>query len=562
MVRMTGAEAIAKTLAMHDVKYLFQLSGGSKMKFIPAIEEAGVEPVLARSEKAAAYMADGYSRISYKPSVCFGQAGPGAINLSAGLSEPYWSCTPVIALTGGTPDSDVYKFQYQEIDEMSLFLSTVKWNAKITRSARASEIIRDAFQIATSGCPGPVHVNIPYDVSSSEVEMLELYGDKQCSQYPSTRVRPEPDRIRLAANLLVNSENPVIVAGTGAIISKAWDEVVQLAEMLCIPVATSLGGKGIIPENHPLSVGVLGTYSKAVANRVVEEADLVFYTGCRAGGLVTDSWKIPKAGSCKIIHLDVNPDVIGRNYPTTVGIVGDCKLALKDLIDTLRRKKVKPETGRKLRIKKAMEGWNDTVKSVICSDAIPIKPHRVMKEIRNFLQKDDVVVADTGQIGAWTAVLYDVLTCGRTYIRACGTLGWSFAAALGAKFAAPNRKVLNVIGDGGIAYHISELETAIRWNKPFVALVLNNQSLGMVHLNLENIGWHGFKASDFVDVDYGKVAEGFGAYGRRVERPRELKDALKEAFESEKPAIIDVIVDLTERAPISYYRTLPNAREI
>lgn len=562
MVRLSGAEAIAQTLAACGVEYIFQLSGGTRMKLIPAIEDAGIKPVVARSEKAAVYIADGYSRASFKPGVCFGQAGPGAINLSAGMSEPYWSFTPVIALTGGTPDSEIYKFQYQELDEMSLFLSTVKWNVKITHPRRASEIVRDAFQIATSGSPGPVHVNIPYDVSSSETEMLEPYGDKSCCEYPSTRVRPDFDKIKETADLLVRSDTPVIVAGAGSIISRAWDETMRLAEMLCIPVATSFGGKGVIPENHPLSIGVVGTYSNAVTNKIVEDADLVFFVGCRADGLTTDNWTVPKYGSCKIVQLDNNPNVIGRNYPVAIGIIGDCKLALRDLICCLERKRLKRNNERQLRIRKAIDEWSEVLKCVECSNAVPIKPHRVMKEIRDFLNRDDILVADTGQIGAWAAALHKVSTAGRTVLHACGTLGWSFAAALGAKFAAPNRRVLNLIGDGGIAYHISELETALRWEKPFVALVLNNRSLGMVHLNLQDLGRNRFAASDFVDVDYGKVAESFGAYGRRIERPGELKDALRQAFNSQKPAILDIIVDLNERAPISYYRKLPSSRQI
>lgn len=559
---MMGAEALAKTLVLHGVNYIFQVSGDTRMKLIPAVENAGIEIVVARSEKAAVYMADGYSRISYKPGVCFGQAGPGAINLSAGMSEPYWSCTPVIALTGATPDSYIYKFEYQELDDTLLFQPTVKWNAKITRPERVSEIIRDAFHIATSGCPGPVHVRLPHDVSSSEVEMPEPYGNKICAEYPSTRVRPDLDRIKEAVKLLTESGRPVIVAGAGAMISKAWNEVVRLAEMLSIPVATSPGGKGIIPENHPLSIGVSGTYSRSVTNEIVEEADLVFFIGCRAGRLVTDGWRVPKPGSCKIIHLDINPNVIRRNYPTTVGIVGDVKLSLKDLIAALRKRMLKPKSQRIARIKKIMKEWNDTVMPVMCSGDIPIKPHRVIKEMRNVLEKDDILVADTGQMSAWTAALYNTLASGRTYIRAYGTLGWSFPAALGAKFANPTRKVLNVIGDGGIAYHISELETAIRWDKPFVAVVLNNKSLGFVHFNLEDLGWDKFKASDFIDVDYARVARGFGAYGRRVERPGELKESIERAFNSRKPAIIDVVVDETERAPVSYWRALPHARQI
>jgi acetolactate synthase-1/2/3 large subunit len=563
MVRITGAETIAKILSMYGVKHFFHVPGGISGLF-PAIEDEGIDLVMARSEKGAAYMADGYSRISFKPSVCFGQAGPGAINLASGLSEPYWTCTPVVALTGSTGTSHTYKFQYQELDEMPFFAPTTKWNVEILRADRAAEIMRDAFQIATSGRPGPVHVNLRYDASREKAEIADLYVNSEYGQYPAKRSRPSPEDTGAVVEALSKGQRPVIVAGGGVTISRAWDEVIQLAETLAIPVATTLNGKGAIPDSHPLSIGVVGRYSKATANKIVGDADIVFFIGTRAGGMSTDNWSTPGRDSM-IVQLDVEPEVIGRNYRTHASMVCDVKLGLRDLISAVEEKMARPslKTGYLLEIRKTMEEWEKAAASVMSSEGVPIKPHRVIKEIREFLGEGDILVSDTGQMGAWTGVLFRTLSPGRRYIRAAGTLGWSLASAVGAKFAADESKVLAVIGDGGILYHIGELETALRWEKPFVTVVLNNGALGMIHLSLErSYERKALRSSDFLDVDYGKVARSFGAHGERVTRPSELGEAIKAAFDSGKPAVIDVLVDLHELSPISHYRRLPGSRNL
>lgn len=563
MVRMSGARAVAQTMKEQGVEHFFHVSGGMSLLFVE-VEDAGIDLVLTRSEKAAAYMADGYSRISYKPSVCYGQAGPGAINLAAGISEAYWTGTPVIALTGSTELPSIYKFQYQELDEMPLFEPTTKWNVEIFQASRAGEIIRDAFIIATSGAPGPVHVNLHYDAANAEADMPRPYGDSAYNRYPAKRSRPDPEDVKAVAKFLTNAQRPVIVAGGGVIISKAWDEVIQLAEMLMTPVATTLNGRGIIPDNHPLSIGVVGRYSKSTANKIVGDADVVFFIGSKAGGMETNNWTFP-SDKPTILQLDIEPEFIGRNYRTAASMICDAKLGIQDLFATLKTMMAKTVSrGQYLdEVKKILKEWNDLAASVMSSDAVPIKPHRVVKEIRDVLGEKDILVADTGQMGAWTGVLYPILASGRTYVRAAGTLGWSFPAAIGAKFAAVDRKVLNVIGDGGIFYHMTELETALRCDKSVVVVVFNNNTLGMLHYGFVwNYGGKALKSSDFIDIDYGRVAKSFGCFGTRVERPSELGDALRSAFDSDKPAVVDVIIDRYELSPITYYRTLPQGRPL
>ena len=562
MVQMKGAAAIAKTMAAHGVEHFFHVSGGMISLFVE-LEDAGIDLVLARSEKAAAYMADGYSRISYKPGVCYGQAGPGAINLAAGISEAYWTCTPVIALTGSTSLSDLYKFQYQELDEMPFFEPTTKWNAQIFQADRAGEITRDALNISTSGSPGPVHINLHYNAANEMGEAPEPRREEYARSYPNGRTHPNIDDLKKVAEILAGANRPLIVAGGGVIISRAWNEVVKLAEFMYIPVATTLSGKGTIPDHHPLSIGVAGRYSSSMANKIVEDTDVVFYIGSRAGGMATDNWTVP-GQEATIIQLDIEPESIGRNYYPAARMICDAKLGVQDLFKVVKEMMKKPEKRKYLdTISRLKKEWRSEVDSVMESDAVPIKPHRIIKEIRQILGDQDIVVADTGQMGAWTGVLYPIVAPGRTYIRAAGTLGWSLPAAIGAKFAAGDNKVLDVTGDGGVAYHISELETALRLGKPFVAVVFNNVTLGMLHYGFK---WRGdgkaLKSSDFIDVDYGKIAEAFNCYGQRVENPGEIGEAIQNAFDSGKPAIVDVMIDRYELAPTSYYRTLPQGRPL
>jgi acetolactate synthase I/II/III large subunit len=544
-------EIVAKTLAMYDVKHIFFVSGDVHELFV-GLEDAGVRMILTRSEKAAAYMADGYARISFRPSVCYAQQGPAAANLAAGLVEPYFASSPVIAITTGYPAHLLAKNVYQAVDQMQLFQAMTKWNMLLTSLKAVPTMLRQAFCEATTGNPGPVHIEAPMDIAKSKSE-VQLFVDKTFSKYPAVRCVPDHTGIQEAAKLLASSERPVIVAGHGTMMSQAWNELQELATLLSIPVSTTLSGKGVIPEDHPLSIGVVGDYGRKSANEIVSESDLVFFVGCRTGGMATNSWTVPKPGT-KVIHLDIKADELGRNYPAEVVLMGDAKLGLQELIAVLGRISNRSKGTRIEQIQTIVREWKRIRDSEMSSDYVPIKPPRVIKEIRNQLRPEDIVVADTGYMGAWTGAYYDILTSGRTYIRSAGSLGWAFPAAMGAWLAASGRRVVCVTGDGGIGYHLTELETALRCNIPIVTVILNNRSLAVeYHIYKYFYGGKAYASCDFYDVDYGKVASAYGGYGIRVERPGDIGDALKNAFESGKPSIVDVLVDKESMGPISYY---------
>jgi acetolactate synthase-1/2/3 large subunit len=534
MGNITGAKAIAKILKKFDTEYIFYIFGYG----VPdrELESEGITMMLTRNEKCAAYIADGYARIGLRPGVAWGYRGPGSMNLAAGLADGYWSSSPIIALTSATQKAHIHKDSYQGLPDIRHFDEVTKWNVDVPTPDMVGDILRNAFQVATSGCPGPVHVNFHANAIFQEVDLLEPFGDEAYCKIPAKRTRPNPEDTRAVVKALIEAEHPVIIAGQGVLISQASDELIQLAELLNIPIATSNTGKGLIPDAHPLAIGVAGLYAKATANQIIEDSDLVFYIGCKTGNMVTCNWTIPQPNT-KVVQLDIDPEFIARNYQTVSSMVCDAKLGLQDLIHLVKQMMVTPAKTSQVRLKeveRVLRVWNEKADAELNSDAIPIKGHRLVKELRQALSSEDILVADTGSETIWTSLFYEIIKSGRNYLCAAGSLGWSFPASIGAKLAAGDRKVLALIGDGGIGYHIGEFETAVRYDIPFVTVVLNNLSWARPPAILKK------------PVDFGKIATASGGFGIRVERPGDLAGALEEAFNSGKPAIVDVVVDRKE----------------
>jgi acetolactate synthase-1/2/3 large subunit len=346
--------------------------------------------------------------------------------------------------------------------------------------------------------------------------------------------------VRDAARLLAEAESPVIVCGGGVHLSGAYDELRALAEMLWIPVITNPNGKGCFPEEHPLSMGVMGTYGRPVSNDIVREADLLFLLGTRAGRMQMEEFTSPRPGSTRIIHLDIDPTAIGRTYRPDVALVGDAKATLQELLAALKKlAKAKEKPERLAELSRRVKEYEDSVEQ-LSSDSVPIKPQRLMKEVSRFLRPGDIVVSDTGNMLGWTIRFLRLRETGNVFLPAGGTLGSSFALAIGASFAVgKDRRIIHLTGDGGMGYNIADLETARRYNDqraPMVTVVNNNSVLGS-------------EAFPFTELDYAKVAEGFGCFGVRVERPGEVCEALERALGSGKPAVVDVVTDKSERVP-------------
>ena len=543
---MTGARCLAEIFKGYGVTYVF---------FVPAILRSAliemgrlnIRRILTHSEKAAAYMADGYARASHRPGVCMAQS-VGAANLAAGLQDAYLALSPVIAITGKRPSPQKYRHAYQEIEHYPLFEPVTKFNAIVDRVEDMPLIMRQAFRETTSGVPAPVHLDFQGSMGEVIVDAeadLEVIVEEQFSRYPAFRPEPERARVLEASKVLSESQRPVIVAGGGVIASGAQKEVVELAEQLCIPVATSLNGKSTILDNHSLAVGVVGSYSRSCANRVVSEADLVMFIGSHTGSQVTFDWQIPSAGT-PIIQIDIDNSELGRNYPTKVALLGDAKVTLLRLLEVLETKR--QTTAWAKRVQHLVSNWRKQVAPMLNSDATPMRPERICKEITDLMPSDALLVSCTGHAGVWTSTMIDLQQPGQSYIRAAGSLGWAFPAALGAKCALPQRPVICFTGDGGFWYHIAELETAIRYGINTVTVVNNNHSL-----NQDSIGYVGKQGTDelwqFSDVDLAKIARDIGCFTAQVTKPRELRSVFEAALASGKTAVIDIVSDIHAVAP-------------
>ena len=546
MPRMSGAQYLAETIKGYGVTHAFYMPM-VVTKALVEMEKVGIRRIMTHGEKAAAYMADGYARASKRPAVCMCQ-NVGAANLAAGLQDAYLGGSPVVAITGRGAPTSQYRNSYQEIDHFQPFAAVTKSSALVDSAEHLPRLLRQAFRDATSGAPGPVHLDFQGGSGNVIVDAeadFDMAIEVPFTHIPPFRGEPETEMVREAARILSGARRPVIVAGGGVASSGAQLEVVELAEMLSIPVATSLNAKGTIPDSHPLAVGVCGTYSRPCANQVVAEADLVFFIGSHTGSQVTTEWQIPAAGT-PVIQLDIDPAELGRSYPIQVGLQGDAKASLRKLIENMEP--LGPRSEWVGRAQQLVKDWRDDVAPQVNSDASPIKPERLCKEITDYLPPDGVLVVDTGHSGIWTGTMIDLKSHHQTFLRCAGSLGWGFPAALGAKCAVPDRPVICFTGDGGVWYHLTELETAARYGINTVTVVNNNHSLNQEKHGNERY-YDGAEGNIeelwvFPDTDFAKIAQDMGCFGVRVDRPDQIQGAITEAIASGKPAVIDVVSDI------------------
>src|SRR6202795_3732981 len=421
--KMTGAECLAEMLGGYGVTHVFMVPAVLRRTFAEMERRTKIARVHTHGEKSAAYMADGYARASGRPGVCMAQV-IGALNLAAGLRDAYLAHSPVIAMTGGRDAKNKFRKVYQEIDDMPAFEPVTKFNATIDDVARFPDMVRQAFRTAVTGCPGPVHLQFRGNEGQIDVEEadMEPLCEAQFARVPAFRPEPDEASVRAALNILQDAARPVIVAGGGVRASGAAQELVALAEALQIPVATSLNGKDSISGNHPLSVGVCGTYSRESANRVVNSADLICFIGTETGGMTTHFWAVPKIGT-PAIQIDIEPEALGRNYPLAAAVNGDAKVTLARMLALADRASAGK---RKTWIGEAQKlggEWRDKYKSAFESDAVPMRPERLCHELTRHMPDDAIVVVDTGHAGMWMGGMFDLSSPRQSYMRSAGHLG-------------------------------------------------------------------------------------------------------------------------------------------
>ena len=550
---MTGAEAVVEMLRAHGVEVIFGLCGDTSLPLYDALARQGsIRHVLTRDERHAAYMADGYARVTGRVGVCEGPSGGGATYLLPGLAEANESSISVLAINTDIAVSSRNKFTLTELDQRSLMKPLTKWNAVLDRAADIPRMFRAAFESMTSGRPGAAHLALPFDVQNGTVEDADVWADPSLGSFPSRRTGPDPFMVELAAKLLRSAKQPVFICGGGVVISRAESELLELAEKLSAPVATSISGKGSIDEQHALAAGVVGSNGGTPETRaVVDAADLVLFVGCRAGSVTTERWRHPAPGKAKIIHIDVDPAVPGTNYRVDVPLIGDARLCLAALNETLNGFKNKNP----FLIERQKSEKFEKFRALAESSETPIKPERVVAELGKALDGDAIVVADPGTPCPYLSAYYVVRGTGRRYFsnRAHGALGYALAASVGAHYGRPSVKAVAVMGDGSFGMCAGELETVVRLKLPITFVVISNATYGWIKAGQKAGYAERYFSVDFGVTDHAKVAAAFGVRSWRVTLPSELGAVLKNALSSAEPTLVDIVCQpLHEaKAPVS-----------
>ena len=556
---LTAAEAAVEMLRLHGVETIFGLCGDTSLPFYDALARLphGMRHVLVRDERHAAYMADGYARVSGKVGVCEGPSGGGATYILPGVVEANESSVPLLAITSDISVSSRGRYTLTELDQGALMRPLTKWNTVLDRAEDLPRAFRAAFNAMTTGRPGAAHIGLPFDVQKGTVAASDVWADPSLGTYPARRVAPDGFYVELAAKLLRGAKRPLFICGGGVVIAGAESELMELATKLGAPVATTISGQGSIDEGHALALGVVGSNGGTPETRaIVDQADLVIFVGCRAGSVTTERWRHPVPGEVQVVHIDVDPQVIGVNYRVDVPLAGDAKLALAALNEELERIAA-PRSG----------GWPagavDDAKrdkftrfaALAVSDEIPVKPERIVADLARALDPDAIVVADPGTPCPYLSAYFPVRGTGRRLFsnRAHGALGYALAASVGAHFGRPGVKCVAVMGDGSFGMAVGELETVVRHKLPITFIVISNAVYGWIKAGQKTGYDQRYFSVDFSATDHAKVAEAYGVRSWRVTEPSDLAGALKAAVAHGGPTLVDIVTQpLHEaRAPVS-----------
>ena len=548
-MKMTGAAYMAETIKSIGNSHVF-LMETCFWNTMHELQKRNVRRIISHSEKSAVYMADGYARLSGDPGFVFCQS-VGAANMAAGLQEPFLSNSPVVAISGKKDQILQHRNSYQELDHKPLFQPVTRYNVPVEKIEQLPLYFTQAVRESVSGNPGPVHldmVNLLGFLDREEEELGRIPGTEHF-HVAAYRPAPDPKLLSKAAGLIGESERPVIIAGGGVRLSGAGQAVTALAEKLDIPVATSVSGKGVIPERHRLSVGCVGNYCRNCANEVVSGADLVIYIGSHTNDQVTLNWQIPDP-SVKIIQMDINPAELGRNYVIELGVAGDARLCAEGLALTASKTENREWSKQAGLI---VAKWREDTEADAVRDGSPVRPERICRELEKIMPDDAVLVSDTGHSAIWTCSRIDIHDQ-QTYLRpGGGSLGWGYPASLGVKCAAGDRPVFCFTGDGGLWYHLTELETQLRYGIKTVTVINNNYGYG------QGSGFRRqmFDGTDFEHSDYEfnressltDIIRAFGAFAVKVEDASGLEGAFRKAVESDKPAFVEVVSDIRVESP-------------
>ncbi|MEX2520042.1 MAG: thiamine pyrophosphate-binding protein, partial [Paracoccaceae bacterium] len=470
-------------------------------------------------------------------------SGGGATYILPGVVEANESSSAMVCITSDVPVTSRGRYPLTELDQTAMFKPLTKIATTIDHVDLIPDVLRKSFRAATTGRPGAAHIALPYDVQKQTLDPSRVWAMPRHGHFPAYRAGPDPDTVEEAAKIIAAAKSPVIIAGGGVIISRAMEELAELATILRSPVASTVSGHGAISDLHPLAVGVVGANGGTDATReVVSAADCVIFIGCRAGSTTTEHGKVPGAGA-SIVHIDIDPMVVGANYRCDAGIVADAKLALDALLASVR--------ARDLRAGGALAGTLEAMRAkkwevfnrLALSNDRPIRPERLLAALQNHMPEDGVIVADPGTPCPYFSGYYRFPRAGRHFItnRAHGALGFSLAAGIGACYGRPGSTVVSVMGDGSFGFAVGEMETLTRLNIPLKMIVISNSCFGWIKAS-QNSGYGSrYFSVDFSQTDHARIAEAYGIKSWRVEDPAKVDQAVKEALAHDGPALIDIV---------------------
>lgn len=556
-MKETIANQVVDYLERREVEHIFGLCGHTVITMLDSLKDSSIEYISVRHEQIASHAADGYTRVSGKPGVVLCHLGPGLTNALTGVANASLDSKPMVIIAGDVPSYYYGKHPHQEINlhsdasQHEIYDPVVKRSWRVDKAESFPDILDRAFRLAVSGRPGPVLISVPMDIFSRKIERKHFERTFHDEIEPS-RPSLEKKTARKIAQKLIEAENPVIHVGGGVVDADASEELQELAEFLNIPVTRTLMGQGAISDKHPLHAGMTGFWGVELTNGLTREADVILALGTKFGEADSSSWyedvtfNIPPT---ELLQIDIDPNEIGRNYPVKIGAVADAKQALKEINE--QAKNIKPDGQERPEvIERIEEYWNnfrEENKEYTESDNFPMTPQRILKEVREALPEDGVVATDVGWNKNGVGQQFEV-TQPNTILHPSGlaTMGFGPAAVIGAKLAAPNKKVITLVGDGGFGANPSVISTAVEENIPVVWVVMNNYAFGTIaglqeeHYNHQYGTIFRNDEGDKYNPDWADIAEAYGAKGQKIASANEFLPVFKEALAAEEPFLIDV----------------------
>ncbi len=545
---MTGGEAIARLLRAQGIGPMFGMGGFQLLPFYDAARRLGLTHSLINDERSGVFAADAYAKITQRVGVVDATLGPGATNLVTGLVEALNAGTPLVAVVGNSHRLHSWKNMTQESRQIEILRPAAKELIRVEMIERLPELVRRAFQVATSGRPGPVVLDIPEDVchatypfNSEELDVIQNYQSA-----PAMRMRPSQSSILEAVKMLEKSKSPLILAGGGIHISDATNTLEKFAEKYGIPVAHTMTGKGAIACTNQLNAGLFGRYDR-IANNLIENSDCLLVIGCKLGEIATKRFTLPP-NNIPLIHIEVMAEEIGRTFQPDVSLWGDARETIEELdlaMSNDAKRQLDLRTNYCSHVAEKMEEWRKSVAPRLNSEEVPINMARLMNELNLILPRDAILVADGGFAAHWGGLLFDTKTAGRGFLpdRGFASIGYGLPGAMGASLAEAG-PVVSITGDGGFNMTLGELETARRMNLAFTIIVVNNAASGYVKA-LQHLmyGKGAYQSSDLAETNYASTAEALGCKGIRVEDPNEIRNAISKGLNNKDcPTVIDLVV--------------------